>query len=1044
MLCFLFFILTKSSVYYLAPENGTDPGINETGIVITSLDEINMTDINDSIIEIWVKSENVTGFTVNLTRYINFSLFINSYQTIPINLIGYDTASNIHSSVSISNATIFSKLPNFYLLSDYITLKNVNFVKNKTLAIDCNTLITDTLSIVNFSSIHINKTFNLTLKDYMNDLNIDVYVANETNSIIRDISGSIDIRTDKLFSKISKSKALQINIYGLTHLEVHSPLVTNEINSINHRLAENFTNPCDIYIYQPSSIYIYGLSKSQMVFMENTTLNHIYTYANTQINCINSYSHTAIHAYKYTSIIPFSIETQTYVYLNEVSITESTVSFDDKVNITIGKLDLFNESYIISDNQNSRLYVENMSVTGFNYNKSITTKILITITGTLLVDHVNATFNALNFRDNSFCHIRYYFDDTILKITDTIISSSTQPLFILEFVGTEMPTDAQFKPYKDKIHFFANLPLTAPAYLKYTHVDDDIGVIGFTKSTDITQPISLNEDNRTSFGFKFMDYPTRVYPHFCYAAPSTTEDICGKYAFMFPNISGRSMSDYITTYTISVTVSLYENMIPGDVFNFDSARKPRKIYVIGRQNETMLQFNMVFTSETHTSVRILDASNVKLNFQTHGIASINIPKVYLHNVEVVNRTLSMADIDQLVVDIKTLSRLKSEGLQTFYVNIDSTHAIIFKNDGIWDFIDTLGESNTFKKLELMKPVLAATRKASVEIRKESDTFMMLPFTFLSESDPKMRTLEINVTGDWPLKSAIDLRMMNSVVINTQSSNVPVRVAGSLPIAINAADNLNKLNILNMTLPDKSDVSFTFNKEDLDVDFIGLTAVGSLSFAAVGLNRQAKLNKFVLGEISVVSLTNIKVYGNMTVPFMARVTLIDSDVSSCDMHLFVKLEEGGSRVIVVSDLQLVEPPQSIFVNVSLDPTSYYLITPTYYIKSVTLISSSTKVLAKWRGLANLSSTDLVSPATPIIVSLDESDSLIIAQFKGYAPDMDDTGLKTIHIALIAAGAVIIAALLGYGGMTLYLKCRQKKDAMTEEDLPNDNGVELPIL
>ena len=88
-------------------------------------------------------------------------------------------------------------------------------------------------------------------------------------------------------------------------------------------------------------------------------------------------------------------------------------------------------------------------------------------------------------------------------------------------------------------------------------------------------------------------------------------------------------------------------------------------------------------------------------------------------------------------------------------------------------------------------------------------------------------------------------------------------------------------------------------------------------------------------------------------------------------------------------------------------------------------------------------DRDSPATPIAVDLVESESLIIVSFKGFAPDLDSHGLTTLHIALIIVGSIILSALLGYGGMTLYLKLKRQNN-LSDDELPNDNGVDLSIL
>lgn len=1047
MLCFYLFILIKSTQFCLTTEPGTSRCKDESGYEIADLSDIFLRYIENYTVEVYVDSQNSTDVEINISDYSNYTVALYGINSSHIKFKLSNTNKPItFKSLTLNNTVISieSDKSSLLLKSQTISLKNVTFLGDNQLKFECENITTDLNSILNISSIDAKNLFDVTLNDATENSVITVNAKN--NAFVRNIVDSLDVKTDINFTKVSKANCYTLQFMNTPKIQFYSEEMSENSNtlSIKFTLNPNFTTPCYFYLSKSTSIYIYGLDISQKPILEKTTpLNKIISNSNLQVNLANCYMHTSIYSSEYMSIVPFTTVQKQQVFLNEIIANSSSIYFEEESNISIGSLKLLNNAKLSSSVTNDVL-IYNMTLQGTDYTTPVDNKIHVTIGSTLLIDHINATFNFIAFHEDSIVHIRYYFDQHLLTIKNTPEILPNQPLFITEFIGTKMPTDVEFAPYKGTIHYFVHLPPQLETSLKYSHIDDETGIIGFTKSTDITQAVITTTDSYTLFGFKFMDYPTRVYPHFCYAAPSNAVDQCGEYAFMFPNITGRSMSDYITAYTITVKVSLYESMIPNDVFNFDSARRPRKISVIGCQNETMLTFNMVFTSETHTSVRILDAANVRLNFAAVGITTVNIPKVYLHNVEVVNKAFSMADIDQLVVDIKTLSRLKSEGLTTFYVNIDSTKSIIFTGKDTWNFIDAQGNVNTFKRIELMRPVLAATGRTSLIIKCDNSAFTQLPFTYLSETPASTQSLEVNVTGKWPLIPAIELRTINSIVINTESENIPLKISGSVDVTMNAANFVSKVSIPPMSLPDKSDLNFNIAPQSLEVIFSDVSMIGTGNFYVNPLNKLPVIKSFSMGELAQVTLKSVQLQGRLVIPFMARLTLVDTDVSQCNLNLSVKLEEGGSRVVIAAnENSSVKSPKSIFVNVTLDQSNYGLITPTYYIKSVTLISSSNKVLKNWMNLSILSTNELDSPATPIAVDLVESESLIIVSFKGFAPDLDSHGLTTLHIALIIVGSIILSALLGYGGMTLYLKLKRQNN-LSDDELPNDNGVDLSIL
>ena len=1053
MLLFSFlFLSSEESFCFSLPENVTE--CRNDSVVINSSQEY-FYDVNSTItsLDIQIISSQSKTIEINTTKFSKniTNLSIKGNYDFVLKLILDENYTNLD-YLSIESATVD------FLSTDKeicnIKVKKIIFYHvqcTSNVTCTCDELVTDHWSIVNFKEVEvaekidfsINETFSLSAKTLPIIGNGKVVNATVTNL---PSGSSIQECSNEATLKIGYYKLLFTGKFNLSVFSIKKEVVY----SLEIRYEDNITSCFNAFLQSPSTLSIRRLTDS--FINDSNIVNKIFTNSSLQVEIFDYNSNTVIYS---SSDISLQLD-KNYPSIGGIELLGSnqTLILNDIYNATMNLFSFCNATKI-SSRPKCTINVYNLFIKGDESTELTAPDLMLHVYDNFYIDELNITFSNISFGKNAVLHQKYGLNGK--RINAVNIAQSPKNI-IAEYTGTKMPTDAEFAPFLKTEHYLICSEDLECSSTKFSHIDDPNGVVGFTKDTDITEPFCETRGKEKCFGFKFMEYPTRVYPHFCYAAEDS--NMCDDNSFIFQNISETSMSDYITSYTKQLTVSLYADMLDSDVFDFDTTRKPKQISVTGRSS-TKSMFNMKFSEETRSSVRSFKAENVQLNFIPTGSTNvITIPKMILNNVVIYNKEVSFAGVDQLIAEISVLETLPSNGITNFYLDIGDTRKIYYNEkqanssvSNIWEFEDINGSKTPFMCTDVMNPVITAKQPVSISLIKNAESNCVpIIFSYLSDIPLSEQSMNVTIYGDWGKEIALQIKNANAVNLTSEASFVPVKFYCSSDVTLNCLTNeTNSTYFTAQELPDKANLAFTFGANAPNFLLVdSCTSYGSGSLVVTNswkTNRSAILYNLTLSELSTFSIKGFYINANFTIPYTTRLQMNDCNLSDTSLTLIIKLEDSFSKLTVENEYSM-HAPKKVCIIPSLDQLYYQEITENYYTKSIYLISSQTKSLDNWENKLYLSTTRINCPATPIDISVKTSSTMVIVTFNGYAPDISPSKFTIAETIWIAIGALFVAILVGYGIVTLYKKYRNHQQSDDNNIGGNDDifgeEVELNVL
>ncbi|KAI5525862.1 hypothetical protein TVAGG3_0271000 [Trichomonas vaginalis G3] len=860
--------------------------------------------------------------------------------------------------------------------------------------------------------------------DAANTLSIDAsYFTFDTKSIqnIANINASTQI-TIEVGSATSYERQNPICLTGdssalIVHLTTADSILTfTENTTLNLQgsiLTFNFTNSILNFIADQGATTFALNIDSISTSIQSINID---TYNATTITLSSSIDTTPIVITNYDTL---TVTSKTEKVPIEFSVQGNVVMTNSLTYLNISKMNFISNSATVNLNSNNYIYIKQLYITGTS---------TFTSTGNIEIWIDSFTAESVYYTSNMNSYIPFSINKTMTIIDSTvkfyflylaydidyqykigllgqgITAEITNILSIAvkaSYYKDTMPTDAEMAPLIGKSGTFFKSNKVGCSQMSATL--PDTGVVGFTANTSILEMSCSSDGIYSTFSYKFDDYPSRVYPVFCY-------ENCDGFTW---DLKNGEFGSYITKHTIKAVLTINSDMADGKYFNFDGAVKNSLWINSSVTDDSLPKLNFKASSTTSSSISAIYIENV--TFTVVG-EPLSIEKAIFGNVKFGSNSLSVGKVSYLQLSKLAYQSVPSGDLTDYFLDVSEDSTITFGEN---DFV--IGTYTLTKKGDTL-PILAFADKSVVTIDKSSSsTNEVLRFGFLNNATGL--TISFKVNGDWTSECLMNY-VACTINLEFTTNILPILFGFFCTLNITASQAYTiKSFILNNTM------ITIYSTKSSTISDLSINGFGTLNSNLTTITTLDILDKSY-GTIYV-----SQVLSNIVVPATANLDLGTTDISKISITLIIKVEEDAGKLIY--DGSFI--PTELLMNFSISEYSYGNISKNFYTNMLMLVSTTDSNLTLWAPVTKSNVDKLSTPNSDISISVKNSQTLIYALLEGYKPKLTYPALSSSQIAWLVIGLVFV---LAFVGIIIYscIKCKRNKSEFPESNEPTIDDIE----
>lgn len=584
-------------------------------------------------------------------------------------------------------------------------------------------------------------------------------------------------------------------------------------------------------------------------------------------------------------------------------------------------------------------------------------------------------FYILNLKTNVAFNYKIGLKGTGISV---IQSNSGKIVINASYYKDEMPTDDEVDPILNKsCNFFK----TKGTYCYDITINlPETGVVGFTKSTSVLEMGCQSSGDSSTFTYRIADYPSRVYPVFCY------ENCTG-----FPwALKQGEFGSYITKYTKKAVLQINSDMDDQKAFNFDGAVK-NNLYIDSNTTDSSYpKLYLKVSDSTKDYLNAIYVDKVKIKFVG---SPLSINKAYFNDAVFLAGSQSVGKVGYLQVSKKAYETLPSADLVDYFLDVHSEASITFAQTN-YEF----GDSYVLQKRGDTLPILAFNNNDAVTVNISSSTFENpLRFGFLENQTGQ--SIKFKVEGDWP-KACLLNYVGCSVTMSFSTGILPISFGSGCYLTVTASKE------------------FVIAPFTVDNFAISIESAEKSTISQITVNGQGKLtyklttiDKTIVNDNSYGLIDVLKVNSDIDIPGTALLDLGETDISGISIKLYVMITETYSKLVYTGK----QIPKELFVEFSVSEAAYGNISASFFSNTAMLVQSQKSNLSLWTNIIKQNVKNITTPNTPISIEIQAAESVIYAEMKGYKPHISYqilNGTEIVWISLGVAAFVAIIALVIY--------------------------------